>query len=845
VYFAKREGFILFYHYLEDMVKLEFYPLDVDYIDDPGRGGKGIIRIFGITADGKRVCALDDSFNHYFWVIPEEKSLASGISKKILELKVKEERRIAYATDAEIKKKKYLANEVDAIKVEVNNPKDIHILRERIIRMPGVDKDKILEIDIPFYRRYLIDKKISPLILCEVEGEEVESNYTVDCVLKVKKLKQREGELIKEPKMLAYDIEVYNKKRTPNEEKDPVLMVSFYGSGGFKKTIIWKDVKDKEKHFEIVKDEGELILKFKDVIRDFKPDYLVGYFSDGFDMPYLRARADKYKIKLDLGLDRSNVRFNRRGGNTTSKIVGFSHVDVFKFIRRVMAEKLKVPAYDLDTVGKALIGEGKKEELSIKDLHKAWDKNDKNLAKFCEYNMTDAELTYKLAKIMSPHLHEFVKLVGLPPDDVCRMSYGQLVENYVLRNISEFNEISPNRPFHDKISGRMKETFEGAFVYTPEAGLYKEVVVFDFKSLYPTIISVHNICPSTLTDNKKEANVTPDIEIGNRNVHYYFSYKHDGIFPKIVKEILTRRNRVKEMMKGNKKDPVLYARQYGLKTIANSLYGYFAFFGARWYCKECAAAITAYGRDYIKKVISQAEKKDFKVIYGDTDSVFISLGDEKSKKDALDFLKEVNRELPSLMELEFDGYYPRGLFVMKKGEEHGAKKKYALIDEEGDIKVTGFETIRGDWSEIAKDVQSKVFEIILRENDVEKALKYVREIVKKIREKKIDVEMMVIKKQLKKEIESYEAVGPHVSVAKKLRDRGEYVSSGSVIKYVIQEGKGKIGDRAIPADEAKDYDAEYYVTHQVIPVVKKIFEVLGHSVEEMSEDHKQKSLGDY
>jgi DNA polymerase elongation subunit (family B) len=241
--------------------------------------------------------------------------------------------------------------------------------------------------------------------------------------------------------------------------------------------------------------------------------------------------------------------------------------------------------------------------------------------------------------------------------------------------------------------------------------------------------------------------------------------------------------------------------------------------------------------------MQQAEGVGFKVIYGDTDSVFISLG-EKSKKHAMDFLKDVNRGLPSLMELSYENFYPRGLFVMKKGEAKGAKKKYALIDEEGDIKVTGFETVRGDWSVLAKEVQEKVFEIILREQDVKKAVSYVKDILKKVERKEIPLEKMIIQKQLKKDIRAYESVGPHVEVARRLQERGERVQVGSMIPFIVTEGKGKVRERAQPVDESTSYDSEYYVNNQVIPVVTSIFEALGYSKDEFSR-RDQSTLGDF
>jgi len=823
------------------MIQVEFFLLGVDYVT--GVSGKGVIRLFGRTLNGKRVCVYDEGFEPYFYVLPLKKTDIGALREKMMMLKVKEPSRIAYVTHAEPQKKMLLGKEVDVVKVFVGNPKDVPVLREEVKMFKEVANT--FEADIPFYKRYLIDRGLTPLVACVAEGEEVEDSVAAEIVLKASRVEQRGDHFMKNPRILSFDIEVSSQQKMPDGRKDPIVMLAFYGNDGFSKVITWKQFPAAKKYVEFVPDEGHLILRFKDIVKEYKPDYLVGYFSDGFDFPYLRERADKFKISLNIGVDRSNVKFSSGRGTSSAKLVGIAHIDIFKFLKRVMSELFHVQNYSLNTFAQKLLGEGKK-DVDLGKLHQVWTSGDaEGLKVFCEYNLHDAKLTYQLMNIMMPHLNEFVKVIGLPVDDVSRMTFGQLVEGYLLRHAQDFNELIPNKPSMQERKKRDMESYEGAFVYEPKAGLYRDVMVFDFRSLYPTIITAHNICVSTITGEKKDSYVSPDIEVEGRTVQYYFTHKHEGFIPKLLKDVLVRRNRIKEIMgEGKKKDPVLYARQYSMKTVANSFYGYFGFSGARWYSNRCAAAITSYGRQYITDVIAKSREAGFQVIYSDTDSIFLSLGENKSKKDALTFLKEINRGLPSLMELELDNFYPLGLFVMKKGEARGAKKKYALIDEDGNIKVVGFETVRGDWSILAREVQEKVFEIILREKDVDKALEYVRDIVKKIEKKEIPLEKMVIKKQLKKDIADYETVGPHVEVAKRLRDRGDVVGSGSVIRFIVNEGKGIIREKAKPADESESYDSEYYIHHQIVPVVASIFEVLGHSAKELF-DQDQTSLGEF
>ena len=822
------------------MAKIQFFPMDIDSVTNPI--GKGMIRLFGRTIKGERVCILDDSFEPYFWIIPKSKTEVDRFRRKIEAVKVKENDRLSFVTKTEVYEKKYMGKDITAIKVFVNNPKDVPIIKDSVKGMGETEAKK--EIDIPFYRRYLIDKGVSPLVLCEVDGKEVESSLGVDYVIESKEIKQVAEETIKKPKILAFDIEVYNVRRSPIEEEDPIIMIAFSGNDGYKKVLTWKSFNTAKDYIEFVDNEVELIYKFRDIVKEYGPDYLVGYFSDGFDLPYLRGRASKHNIKLDLGVDDSNIRLNRRGNFLTAKIKGVVHLDIFKFIRNIMSGALQTDSYDLDSVAREIVKEGKK-DVEIENLAGVWDKGGKGIEKFCNYNLQDANLTLKLCGKILPNLNELVKLVGQPVFDVCRMSYGQLVEWYLVRQAKEFNEICPNRPIFDKIAERKRQTYKGAFVVEPSPGLYKDIVVFDFKSLYPSIISAKNICPSTLTDDPEGAYETPEIEdIHGKKVRYYFSCKKEGFIPVVIRDLIVRRNRVNEIIKKEKKaNPVLKARSYALKTVANSSYGYLGFFGSRWYSIECAASITAFGREYIQKLIDEAINKGFKVIYGDTDGVFLALGN-KTRKDALDFLKEFNRGLPSLMELELEDFYNAGIFVMRRGEIKGAKKKYALVNKEGDIKVRGFETVRRDWSYIAKETQNKVLEMILKENDKKKALVYLKKIISNVRNKEIPLDMMIIQTQLKKELEDYEQIGPHVAVAQRMRRKRMFVGPGLIIRYVITEGKGMIRDRAkLPEEcEEKEYDADYYINNQLLPAVVRIFEVLGYKKEDLLESKEQSRL---
>ena len=230
-----------------------------------------------------------------------------------------------------------------------------------------------------------------------------------------------------------------------------------------------------------------------------------------------------------------------------------------------------------------------------------------------------------------------------------------------------------------------------------------------------------------------------------------------------------------------------------------------------------------------------AKDNGLEVIYGDTDSLHCKLNG-KSKEDALRFMKQVNEDLPGIIELELESFYPRGVFI--------TKKRYAMIDEEGRMVVKGLEFVRRDWAAIAKRTQEDVLKAIIRDGSPEKAARVIRETTREVLEGKVDIDDLVIHTQLKMPIESYKAIGPHVVAAKRLQELGHVIEPGTMISYIESNGSGSISERAVPVEdfEGKEYDPDYYVGHQVLPAVMRIMEVLGYREEDLKFE-KEKQVG--
>ena len=827
-------------------MELQFYPYDFEYKIEEG---KTFFYFYGRTKDGKKV-AVKHHYQPFFYVA------AVGLDKpkfeeKVLQLSLKAGLEPAQVVRLELVQKDLLGKKQEFYQAYANYPKAVPLLAKEI-QSWGIN---CYERDILYVHRYLRDHNIIPMREVVAEGNFVPAPWMRVPVFVAEKVEQRKSELWSDWRILAIDLETYAVKREIDSKNNPILMAAFYGlekgkdgkGKEFRKVITWKNA-DLPEYVEVVEDEAALLQRLKECLLEFDPDIITGYFTDGFDFPYLQARAQKFNVRLDLGVDHSEIIVTQGGfGDVQSKIKGYLHADMLKFIRNIFGKDLDVETYSLDAVSRLLLNHSK-HQVELDTLSQVWDGQPEKLAEFCAYNQHDSFLAYKLCEKLLPDMIEFTSMVGLPTFDVIRMRFSKLVESYIMKRAMEFDVVAPNKPENAEISRRMDESIQGAFVYEPTPGLYKDVVVFDFRSLYPTIISAHNIGPEGLKCSccaDKAGTHVPGKE------EYWFCARDKKFLPAILEQLIMRRGEIKKEIKKAKKEgketALLEARSYALKILANSFYGYLGFYAARWYSLESAASTTAYARNYITTTIARAGEKGFKVVYADTDSCFLLL-EGKSIDEATAFMEEINETLPGQMELELEGHYPRGIFVGLKGDQKliGAKKKYALLRNDGSLKITGFETVRRNWSPLSKEIQEKVLELVLQEK-VQEALKYVKDTIKELRSGKVNLDRLILKTQITRELSSYSSFAPHVKVAQEMKERGENVEAGTVVPFIIVKGKGLVRDRAkIPVDVAAgEYDAEYYVDHQLIPAVSSIFSVLGYKEEEVFKESSQMGLGKF
>jgi DNA polymerase I len=758
--------------------------LDAEYVT---LDEKAIIRLW---CKGEEVfIAYDKNFKPYFYVF--------DVDEETIERAVVKTRKGAITPESyERRKVKILGEEKDAFVIYAKHPQHVPKLREIFSEF-----GEVREADIPFAYRYLIDKDLACMDGVKIKGREIGGkikSYEIDEIERVE---------IEVPdlKILAFDCEMLSSFGMPDAEKDPIIVIA----------VKWGDG---EKEFEIIseREERKILQRFVEIIKTVDPDIIVGYNQDAFDWPYLRKRAEKLKVPLNIGRDGSQISF--KGGRP--KIAGRLNVDLYDIAMRITEVKIK----RLENIAEFLGTKIDMEDIEARDINKYWE-TDKE--KVLLHAKRDVMHTFMIAKELLPMHYEMAKLIRLPLDDVTRIGRGKQVDWLLLSEAKKVGEVAPN-------AAEVAETYEGAFVIEPERGLHENVAELDFASMYPSIMVAFNISPDTLSPNGEY--IAPE-------VGYRFKKQPDGFFKRILISLIKRRQEIKKIMKNmNENDPnykLLDIKQQTLKILTNSFYGYMGWGGARWYCKACAEATTAWGRHFIKTSAKIAEQMGFKVLYGDTDSIFVSkpVGIEELKKEVDKLIERISKELP--VQIELDELFKTIFFV--------EKKRYAGLTIEGKILVRGLEVRRGDWCELAKRAQKEVIEILLRERNPEKAMKLVSRIIEDIRKGNVKLEDIVIYKGLTKKPSKYEAIQAHVKAAKKAEEIGIFYPVGSKIGYIVVKGTGNVGDRAYPLEmvenfdgenikikrregyELKKLDKEYYIEHQIIPAVMRILERFGYS----------------
>jgi len=562
-----------------------------------------------------------------------------------------------------------------------------------------------------------------------------------------------------------------------------------------------------------------LLKKFNEWFARHDPDAIIGWNVVQFDLRVLHEHARRLGVPLKLGRGGEEMQWREHGSRNHYFAAAAGRL-IIDGIESLRSATWNFPSFSLENVAQTLLGEGK----AISTPYQRMDEINRMFAEdkpaLARYNLKDCELVTRIfAKTeLLTFLLERASVTGLPAD----RSGGSVAAftHLYMPLMHRQGFVAPN------LGGKSPQASPGGFVMDSQPGLYESVLVLDYKSLYPSIIRTFLIDPVGLIEGLQHPDDSDSVP-GFRGARFSRT-RH--CLPAIVARVAEGR----ETAKREHNAPLSQA----LKIIMNAFYGVLGSSGCRFFDTRLASSITLRGHEIMLRTRQLIEAQGHTVIYGDTDSTFVWLrrahGQEEAAKIGHALVDHVNqwwREhvrdeygLESALELQFETHYKRFLMPTIRGAEEGSKKRYAGLvtraDGTDEMVYKGLETVRTDWSPLARQFQQELYSRIFHRKPYQD---YVRDYVQKTLAGEFD-DRLIYRKRLRRTLDDYERnVPPHVRAAR-LADifndrqgRPRQYQNGGWISYVISvAGPEPLEIRSAPID----YD--HYVTRQLQPVADAI-----------------------
>ena len=680
--------------------------------------------------------------------------------------------------------------------------RDLNQLRKHL----AYDKKLLLESDIKPVDRYLMERFITSAL--HIKGEAVQKQGWLEFHNPIISTADYKPDL----HWLSLDIETHD------------LRGKLYSIAASTRTseshvFIAQTVPDNvqtELNITWCRSEKELLLRFFEWFKQQDPDIIIGWNVIGFDLDFLQWKCRQLRIPLDLGRGNDNATIlaaNDHGKIAFARVSGRAVLDGISCLR---AAFWKFDSFALDFVAEQLLGRRKlidHQQNKLAEIRRLYREDPLALA---AYNLEDCQLVadiFEKTDLINFSIQR-AKMTGLAID----RQGGSVAafDNLYLPQLHRKGFVAPDLGSLDN-----SESSPGGYVMRSIPGLYKNVLVLDFKSLYPSIIRTFKIDPMGLIikdDQRIEGFLEADF---SREQH---------ILPSIVSSLWDQR----DIAKQEKNAPLSQA----VKIIMNSFYGVLGSSGCRFFNPQLASSITMRGHEILQRSREVIEEEGYQVLYGDTDSVFVLLGKDTSEKQALstglflantlnkwwDKTLQVEHQLESQLEIEFETHYLDFLLPTTRGSEKGSKKRYAgTINKNGkwEMIFKGLETVRSDWTQLSKEFQQELYSRIFKNKPYKD---YIQNIVKRIWEGEFD-DKLIYTKQLRRPLESYTSTQPpHVKAARKMK------KAGRRIQYVItKQGAEPIED----IQSAMDY--QHYIDKQLEPVADSILYFLNTSFERITQ----------
>ena len=700
-----------------------------------------------------------------------------------------------------LKGRKIVSSEYDtmdgfsAARLLFQTPQDMISLRDRLHHQ----QIPTFEADLRFPETFLIRNSLRGGV--EITGTPESNEPLVDVVFNDPEVRPAAVEF--QPTVLSFDIETDPTARQ-------LLAISMYGPTTDEVIVVNPEMRCLPERTIAVATAMEGIQLFAERVRQLDPDVILGWNVIDFDLTVLLRIARRNRTSLSLGRSNSDVRIHSvRGlfGASRAVIQGRVVLDGIGLIR---GSFMRFTEHNLDAVARKVLGEGKALIGKVHDrAEEILVRYHDDLEGFVEYARTDARLAYQIIEKLNliPLAVKRSTLTGMTLD---RVASSIASFDFVYLSQLEKRKIRAPSILTNKVPYRNRHS--GALVLEPKPGYYRNVWTFDYRSLYPSIIRTFNIDPLT-----HSADGESDNTIRTTNDVCY--RREPAILPAILDELFAER--AQATAAGDQ------ITSQAIKILMNSFYGVLATPHCRFHNSDMANSVTSLGRHFLRYVKTWFEDHGFTVLYGDTDSVFVQ-SDIAAAQDAFDqgavLCQEFNYDLTSYirrnwtlsnkLELEFEHLYTKFFLQQMRRSQSGSRKRYVGLDYSSQkIVFVGLESVRRDWTELAKDLQREMFRRLFADESVDE---YLRSYVAELRAGALD-EKLVYRKRLRKPLHEYRKVNPPYVVAGRKME-----SPGRVIEYVMTT------DGPEPLEQlTHDPDREHYLQKQIQPVVKPILDVLG------------------
>ncbi|MGU7771826.1 DNA polymerase II [Burkholderia sp. MR1-5-21] len=584
------------------------------------------------------------------------------------------------------------------------------------------------------------------------------------------------------------------------------------------------DARDIDFRFDYCDDRPALLARLNDWFEQHDPDVLIGWNLIQFDLRVLHAHAEQYRVPLRLGRGGSVLDWRAHGQQPDHFFAAAAGRLVIDGIDALKSATWTFPSFSLEYVAQALLGEGKSIDNPYQRMDEIQRRFDHDKPALARYNLKDCELVTRIfekADLLSFML-ERATVTGLAADRT-----GGSVAAFTHLYLPRMHRLGYVAPNVGDVTG---QTSPGGFVMDSRPGLYDSVLVFDYKSLYPSIIRTFLIDPVGLIEGLADPGDDASVPgfLGAR-----FSRTRHSL-PDIVRRVWDER----DLAKRQRNAPLSQA----LKIIMNAFYGVLGSTGCRFFDPRLASSITMRGHEIMHRTRELIESQGYEVIYGDTDSTFVWLGqphtEEEAARKGRALVEHVNRwwtthlrerfGLDSALELQYERHYHRFLMPTVRGTDEGSKKRYAGLavapDGSEDVVFKGLETVRTDWTPLAQQFQRELYRRVFKREPYQD---FIRDYVRRTLAGELD-DLLVYRKRVRRPLSEYQRnVPPHVRAARtadafnEAHGRPLQYQRGGWISYMMTTaGPEPLETMRSPIDYA------FYVSRQLQPVADAILPFL-------------------